>query len=70
MSKVLPVLSLASMNKVAIVNDSCACKPFLHGVLLNQFLYWVAGGAGRGYPTAAQSVPPHLEQGYLHTASF
>lgn len=27
------------MKKVPIANDICACKPFLHGDLLDQFLY-------------------------------
>lgn len=67
MSKVLPVLSLASVNKVATANDTCACKLFLHGDLLHKFFY--VEGASE-YPTDAPSVPPQQEQGYLHVASF
>jgi len=54
MSKALPILSLASVNEVPPANDTCACKPFLQGDLLDQFLYeWGA----HGYPTEARSVP-------------
>lgn len=52
MSKVLPVLSLAYMNKVPIANDTHACKPFWHGNVLGQFL---SEGVARGHPTVCSS---------------